>query len=171
MTSPPDAYKDLSSQDAEFGKRLAAHFAPPPSSPNQRAAFDIALVARLEKRRQRTFLVPAFATVAAVAVLIFTLNGDVGLHPQTPSPGQPAIRVAEVPTESGVESVDSLDRDEWEYDLLAFNDPIVYGDESQELNELDGTDEMYAAEDRGEEREPNVFPDEYLAIESVFLEG
>ena len=47
----------------------------------------------------------------------------------------------------------------------------MYGDESQELKELDGTDEMYAAEDRGEEREPGVFPDEYLAIESVFLEG
>jgi hypothetical protein len=175
MTSPTDKYKDLSPQDTEFAKRLATNFAPAPLTPNQRAAFDIALAARLEKRRHRTFFVPAVATVAAAAaVLIFTLNGDMGLNPQTPAGGEPTIRVAEVPTESGMESADSLDRDEWAYDLLAFNDSIPYADESPELNELDETQEtqdMYASDNNDEESDADVFPDEYLAIESIFLEG
>ncbi len=173
MTAPTDEHKDLSPQDAEFVERLATHFAPAALTPKQRAAFDMALEARLEKRRRRTFFVPAFATVAAAAaVLIFTFNGGIRRNPQTPSSGEPILIVAEAPIESG--SSDSLARDEWEYDLLAFNDPMAYVDEPNELNELDetnGTDEMYALDGSGEDSEKDVFPDEYLAIESVFLEG
>ena len=182
MIAPTDKDTHLSSQDAAFGKRLAAHFAPTPLTPNQRAAFDMALTARLEKRRQRTFFVPAFATVAVAAVLIFTFNGGLGLNPQTPSSGAPTVRLAEAPIESEAESADRLARDEWAYDLLAFNDPVAYVDESHEFNELDethATQDMYASDDNGEEHDEenaeesdtDVFPDEYLAIESVFLEG
>jgi hypothetical protein len=135
----------------------------------------MALAARLEKRRRRTFIVPAFATVAAaVAVLVFTLNSSIRLNPQTPSNAKPKHIVAAAPIESGLASADNLTRDEWEYDLLAFNDPMPYIDEPNELNEFDEiheTENMYASDDSSEDSERDVFPDEYLAIESVFLEG
>lgn len=180
MTLPTDEYEDYSAQDAEFGKRLAAHFAPPALTPNQRAAFDMALAARLEKRRQRTFFVPAFATVAAAAaVLIFTFNSSIGLNPHTLFRGTPTVLLAESSRgealiASGAELADSLERDEWAYDLLAFNDPTAYGDESQERKELSETyetEDLYASDDNDEASDTDVFPDEYLAIESVFLEG
>ena len=201
MTSSTDKYNDLSSPnigqdadqfadqfadpDAAFGKRLAAHFAPARLTPNQRAAFDIALAERIEKRRQRTFFVPAFATVAAaVAVLIFTLNSGIGLNPSAPSNSTRTVFLteapmakaptAEAPVESEAESADRLAQDEWAYDLLAFNTPMAYVDASQELTELDETYEtenIYASDGNDEEHEENVLPGEYLAIESMFLEG
>ena len=67
--------------DAEFVERLASHYAPPPLSPGQRAAWHTALAARLEKRRRRrTLFVPGLATATlAAAALVFSLGGVLDL--------------------------------------------------------------------------------------------
>lgn len=176
MTSLADERKDSNTQDVQegevaFAKHLAKLYAPAPLTANQRAAFNMGLEARLEKRRQYTFFVPAFATVAAAsAVLIFALNGGMNLNPQTRSMGTAEIIVAEAPIESETMSVDSLARDEWAYDLLAFNDPLTYAAESHELSELDKAKEA-ASRYAFEESATDMFPELYLAIENVFLEG
>ena len=70
--------------DAEFVKRLADHYAPSPLSPGQRAAWDVALAARLEKRR-RAMVLPGLATAALAAALVFGLGGWFGLERSGPS--------------------------------------------------------------------------------------
>ncbi len=69
MSSTKEDRTDLSRDEAEFVGRLAANFAPAPMSPSRRVAFDEALRARLGRRGRRAVLVPAFATVAIVAMV------------------------------------------------------------------------------------------------------
>ena len=75
MSSTKEDRTDLTREEAEFVGCLAANFAPAPMSPSRRVAFDEALRARLGRRGRRAVLVPAFATiaiVAMVALLIFS---------------------------------------------------------------------------------------------------
>lgn len=69
MSSTKEDRTDLTREEAEFVGCLAANFAPAPMSPSRRVAFDEALRARLGRRGRRAVLVPAFATVAIVAVV------------------------------------------------------------------------------------------------------
>jgi len=62
-----DERPHLDQQDRAFADRLAAHYAPPPWTATQRAGFDEALRARIERPRRRGLLVPALAAVAAAA--------------------------------------------------------------------------------------------------------
>ena len=97
--------------DAEFIKRLARHYGPPPLTPGQRVAWHTALATQLEKRRhQRALFMPAMgaATVAALA-LMFGLGGRFELEPD-----EPPVRSAQShPSEF-------RHLDDWEYYLLAF---------------------------------------------------
>lgn len=154
MTAYPD--KPLAPEDRAFVDRLAAHFSPPPLTPNQRAAFDLALQERLEKRHRRRVFLPTLATLAAAAaIVVFTLFGRVGLSP-TEETNQ-IVKTALPP-----ESADAGTIDQWTYDLLAFNKPLTFPQGSLESAEFDETDDNGQAE---------LLPDEYLAIEHIFLDG
>ncbi len=131
--------------DAEFVKRLADHYAPSPLSPSQRAVWDAALTARLEKRR-RAAVLPGLATAALAAALVFGLGGWFGLETDDPSVRpDPGVSATETRTlvVSAEDSVSDL-LDDWEY-LLAFQ-PADDGEDGQ-------------------------LPDDYMAIASIFLEG
>jgi hypothetical protein len=69
MTRHRDEDLRLDREDRDFVERLAAHWAPPPATPAQRAAFDEALRARLGPRRRRWLWTPALAAAAAAAAL------------------------------------------------------------------------------------------------------
>ena len=131
--------------DAEFVKRLADHYAPSPLSPGQRAAWDAALAARLEKRR-RALVLPGLATAALAAALVFGLGGWFGFETDDPSvrpaPGVSAT-AARAPVVASQESASDL-LDDWEY-LLAFQP--------------------------ADDEEDGLLPDDYAAIASIFLEG
>ena len=131
--------------DAEFVKRLADHYAPSPLSPGQRAAWDTALAARLEKRR-RALVPPGLATAALAAALVFGLGGWFGLERDDPSvrpgPGVSATQTRTLVVSAEDSAADLLD--DWEY-LLA----------------------LQPADDE----EDGQLPDDYAAIASIFLEG
>lgn len=166
MTSRPDEHLDP--EDRVFVDRLASHFVPPPLTPNQRAAFDMVLEERLEKRRRRSVFVPAFATLAAAAaVVVLTLTGRLGLSPTNPPTGGNAPVTLATPA---MPSADEGEIDQWAYDLLAFNAPMTYPQAPNGQDELDESDE-FDETNTDEQAEDNLLPDEYLAIESMFLEG
>ena len=131
--------------DAEFVKRLADHYAPSPLSPSQRAAWDTALAARLEKRR-RAVVLPGLATAALAAALVFGLGGRFGLGRDDPAvrlaPGVSATAARTLVVSAEDSASDLLD--DWEY-LLA----------------------LQPADDE----EDGQLPDDYAAIASIFLEG
>jgi len=60
----------LDQEEKDFADRLAAHYAPPPWTSAERAGFDAALRARVERPQRSALLIPAFAT-AAVAALVW----------------------------------------------------------------------------------------------------
>jgi hypothetical protein len=64
-----DERPHLDQEDKVFADRLAAHYAPPPSTSAKRAGFDEALRARIERSQRRGLLVPALAAVAAAALV------------------------------------------------------------------------------------------------------
>ena len=111
--STPTEHKLPERADAEFVKRLADHYAPSPLSPGQRAAWDTALAARLEKRR-RAALLPGLATAALATALVFGLGGWFGSETDAPGVSATATRTLIVSAE---ESASDLTGD-WEY-LLA----------------------------------------------------
>lgn len=131
--------------DAEFVRRLADHYAPSPLSPGQRAAWDTALAARLEKRR-RAVVLPGLATAALATALVFGLGGWFGFETDDPAvrPG-PEVSATSARTlvVSAEESAADL-LDDWEY-LLAFQP--------------------------ADDEEDGQLPDDYAAIASIFLEG
>jgi len=86
MTANRDERGPLSAEDEEFAERLAASFSPAPLSPAQRAAFDEALAARLERRRSR-LLLPALAGAAgAVAAALAWLVAPGAFDPAASQP-------------------------------------------------------------------------------------
>jgi len=74
----------MNQQEADFVDGLAAHYAPPPWTPAQRARFDEALQARLERPRRRRFLVPALAVAAAAALVWFSFSPGREVDPSRP---------------------------------------------------------------------------------------
>ena len=133
--------------DAEFVTRLADHYAPPPLSPGQRAAWHARLAARLETRRpRRVVFISGLATAAAAVALVFSLGGWFGFESGDP-PVRPAPVVSATQTRtlvvSAEDSVSDL-TDDWEY-LLA----------------------LQPADDE----EDGQLPDDYAAIASIFLES
>jgi len=78
----------LDREEQAFVERLAASWAPPPTTPARRAAFDEALRARLERRRRPWLVVPALATAAAAAVIGFSVIPPVG---PTPPQGEESV--------------------------------------------------------------------------------
>ena len=131
--------------DAEFVKRLADHYAPSPLSPGQRAAWDTALAARLEKRH-RAVVLPGLATAALAATLVFGLGGWFELERDDPSV-RPAPEVSATAARTLVVSAEDSASDlldDWEY-LLAFQP--------------------------ADDEEDGLLPDDYAAIASIFLEG
>ena len=59
----------LDQEEKDFADRLAAHYAPPPWTSAERAGFDAALRARVERPQRSAFLIPAFATVVVAALV------------------------------------------------------------------------------------------------------
>ena len=82
MTRRHDEELRLDREDRAFVERLAANWAPAPATPAQRAAFDGALAARLERRRR--LWVPALATAAAAAALWLFVAPSQGPAPSSP---------------------------------------------------------------------------------------
>ena len=74
----------LSEQEETFVNGLAAHYTPQPWTSAQRARFDEALQARLERPRRRGFLVPALASAAAAALIWFSFSSDREVDPSKP---------------------------------------------------------------------------------------
>ena len=143
--STPTEHKLPERADAEFVKRLADHYAPSPLSPGQRAAWDTALAARLEKRR-RAALLPGLATAALATALVFGLGGWFGFDRDAPAV-RPAPGVSATATRTLVVSAEDSAAEplgDWEY-LLA----------------------LQPADDE----EDGQLPDDYAAIASIFLEG
>jgi hypothetical protein len=68
----------LDREEQAFVERLAASWAPPPTTPARRAAFDEGLRARLERRRRPWLVVPALATAAAAALIWFSVTPSLG---------------------------------------------------------------------------------------------
>ena len=156
----PYSNEHLSPENRAFVARLARHFSPSPLSPNQRAAFDMELQQRLEKRRRNQVFFPAIATLATAATLIvFTLTGRFGLPPPD---SLTANSTQIVSTSLPPASADEGTIDQWMYDLLALNEPLAFPQGSPESAEFDETDDNGQAE---------LLPDEYLAIEHIFLES
>jgi hypothetical protein len=60
---------ELGREDARFVEQLRAHYAPPPRTAAQRAAFDARLAQRLERRPWLRSLVPALAGASLAALL------------------------------------------------------------------------------------------------------
>ena len=101
MTPPRDPDPQLNSEEEQFIDRLKMHYTAPPMTPARRVGFDEALGTRLERRRRRGVLAPAFATLA-IALMATWLILSRGL-----TSDETHIVVAE-----------TLVTDEWEYDLL-----------------------------------------------------
>jgi hypothetical protein len=59
----------IDQREEGFADRLAAHYAPPPWTSAERADFDAALWARVERPQRRALLVPALATAVAAALV------------------------------------------------------------------------------------------------------
>jgi ferric-dicitrate binding protein FerR (iron transport regulator) len=78
MTHRDEERPVLDRDEQAFVERLAASWAPPPTTPAQRAAFDEALRERLERRRRPWLVIPVLATAAAAAVIGFALMPSVG---------------------------------------------------------------------------------------------
>lgn len=78
MTSPRDERPVLDGAEKEFVERLDREYAPPPMSAAERAAFDEAVRARLERPERPHLLVPAIAAAAAAAALCFVLLDSTG---------------------------------------------------------------------------------------------
>jgi hypothetical protein len=94
MTSTRDGRPRLEHPEEEFVERLAAEFAPPPMSAEQRIAFDEALRERLERPRRRRLLAPAFAAAATAAALIWLAIAGPTAPLRIPGDGEPEQRFA-----------------------------------------------------------------------------
>jgi len=60
--------------EREFADRLAAHYAPRPWTSAERAGFDEALRARIERPPRRGFAVPVLAAAAAAALVWVSIS-------------------------------------------------------------------------------------------------
>ncbi len=105
-----DERPHLDQEEKAFADRLAAHCAPPPWTATQRAGFDEALRARIERPRHRGLLVPALATVAAAAFVWVSFS----LRPasEEPNPVLTSVWDSELFLSSDVSPLDDRDDSE-----------------------------------------------------------
>jgi hypothetical protein len=113
MTVNRDEGTPLRAENEEFAERLAASFSPAPLSPAQRAAFNEALAARLERRRRSRLLVPALAAAAGAAAAALVWLAAPGAFDPTATGGRAADDVvaeasAAARWELGLLDLDSL---------------------------------------------------------------
>ena len=83
MTSTGDERPPRGGSEEEFVDRLAAAYAPAPMTAGERAAFDAAIRARLERPTRWPMLVPALGAAAAAALVWFVFFQTSG--PLSPS--------------------------------------------------------------------------------------
>ena len=125
MTVSQDERTPLRAEDEEFAERLAASFSPAPLSPAQRAAFNEALVARLERRRRSRLLVPAIAAAAGAAAAAFVWLAVPGaFDPAATGRGAADGDVAEASAAA-----------RWELELLDL-DSLIDADDADDLERL-----------------------------------
>lgn len=74
----------LNPEERAFVDGLAAHYAPPPWNPAQRAEFDAALQARFERPQRPGWLVPALAGAAVAALIWFSFSPGPPVDPSRP---------------------------------------------------------------------------------------
>jgi anti-sigma factor RsiW len=80
MTNPSSDRPNLSRDEEAFVRKLADSYVAPELSPNERAAFHVALEQRLARRRAVQHWRPVLAggaVAAALAVLVLARGGDV----------------------------------------------------------------------------------------------
>jgi type II secretory pathway component PulM len=128
MSLPNDERPELTREDEEFVKRVAASYAPPPMAPAERAAFDEALLGRIRQghpARRRLVLagLPAAAAAALAAVWLLFL-----------SPGTERLAPSE-------ETVPALSARAWEEELFLEGGSF----EAEQLDESDLLPEEYIA--------------------------
>jgi hypothetical protein len=133
----------LDTADARLVARVAAHYAPAPLTPGERARLDTALRERIGAGRRRVLWLPAFGAAAAAALLALLLGraptGPVEIARTAAAP-QPAPKSA--PASPPASS-------DWELRLL---DPAAASD-----SELGARDED--------------LPPDYVAIAGAFLDS
>ena len=146
MTPTHNDRPELGREDQEFVKRVAANFGPAPMGPARRVAFDEALRAALRARLRGWLERPRRRRILVPAFATAAVVAAVALLLFSDG-------FELVPPEGGVQPssvvADAGEVAQWEYEL-------VY------LGELAGL------EDRDDSE---LFPDDYLAIASVFLSG
>ena len=82
MTSHRDEQTPLEGAEKEFLGRLSEAYTPEPMSAGERAAFDQAIRARLERPRRRPLLIPAIGAAAAAGLLWLVVSQSIGPMPQ-----------------------------------------------------------------------------------------
>lgn len=107
MTRTPQDRPALERDEREFVERLAASFAPPPLTPEERVAFDEAVAAGIARRRARfRWSVAGGLPAAAAAALVGAWLVLGGGNAPSPAPGAAS---AFFPTQAWEEEVLLLD--------------------------------------------------------------
>lgn len=78
MTTPRNERTPRGGAEEEFVDRLAEVYAPAPMNSAERAAFDEAVRARLERPERRPVLIPVIGAAAAAALVWFVLTQPIG---------------------------------------------------------------------------------------------
>ena len=94
MTSHRDEQTPLEGAEKEFLGRLSEAYTPEPMSAGERAAFDQAIRARLERPRRRPLLVPAIGAAAAAGLLWLLVFQPIGPTPQLAETESAAVAAA-----------------------------------------------------------------------------
>ena len=82
MTSHRDEQTPLEGAEQEFLDRLAEAYTPEPTTAGERAAFDEAIRARLERPHRRPLLIPAIGAAAAAGLLWLVVSQSIVSTPQ-----------------------------------------------------------------------------------------
>lgn len=142
MTSFNDQQPCLDREEKELVERIDKQYAPMPMTPAEQAAFDEALEVRLRRRRRTRVFVPAFAAVAVVGMMLW-ITFSRPIVPNVQQGGWERGVVADSRTPDA-----QMEETRWAHEVFFPNG----------MGEVDDNDE-------GE-----IFPDEYLAIEGMFLD-
>ena len=142
MTPTHNDRPELGREAQEFVKRVAANFGPAPMGPARRVAFDEALRARLRSWLERPRRRRILVPAFATAAVVAAVALLLFSDGFELVPPEGGVQPSSVVADAGEVA-------QWEYEL-------VY------LGELAGL------EDRDDSE---LFPDDYLAIASVFLSG
>ena len=147
---------DLSHDEEKFAERLAASYAPEPPSAARSQVFDAALRERIESPARRRLLVPALAATAAAAALAWALLPTADLTGDDAWPSQTEFVSATQPLDAGSELDAGWELEpEWDVELgWDF--------------ELFSASEVSAFDEDGDEA---FLPEDYLAIDGLFLDG